>query len=63
MARQTKEPAYIKQFGPNLAISSANNVGTGGEEAYKMYSVNLQEDVAFHSFAETELLDGIVIKV
>jgi len=50
--RNTKEPAYVKQFGPNLAISSANEVGTGGEEAYKMYSVNLQEDVAFHSFSE-----------
>ena len=50
--RNTKEPSYVKQFGPNLAISSANEVGTGGEEAYKMYSVNLQEDVAFHSFSE-----------
>ena len=22
--RNTKEPSYVKQFGPNLAISSAN---------------------------------------
>ena len=52
MARTSKEPSYVKQFGPNLAISSANEVGTGGEEAYKMYSVNLQEDVSLFSFAE-----------
>lgn len=52
MSRTTKEPSYVKQFGPNLAISSANETGTGGEEAYKMYSVNLQEDVALFSFAE-----------
>jgi len=44
--KQSYEKTYLKQFGPHLALGSADtNGGTTGEEAYKLYSVNKNEDV------------------